>query len=643
MNKKFVGFIVCSLLIIATVLPVAGNIKVESNSPSRAISTYVDTISPYNQPSNPLEITATGPSDLDAVELHYRWSSNNITWTGLVEHSIFEGFESGSQNTSLWSTYQSIPGNARIQWNYGNSHGGSYSCAMDDNDQQQSDYEKNVIFTNFDFSDSTEITIDFWQRHWDDEAHNGISSWNGWTTSASNLDCVAYTNDGNTWYRIITANDLNHQVWTQFEYDISNHEDFSSPADSNFAIAFTQYDNYQLTQDGRAWDDITIEYSTGAPSHDWEFWGVDTSYPWSWNFNFPDDDGYYEFYTIGKKTGELDESPPTSADAICRFNEDPEIFNEVPEDGSVDVPRVPDMEISVSDAEEETMDIKWYSNSEGSWEVFATNIGVEDGTYSQTNENFSEYSTTYYWYVTVSDDIYTIQSPTWSFTTEANQPPYTPNSPSPADGETNVNINKVLTWIGGDPNPGDSVKYDVYFGKSSSPPLVAEDVPQSAYVPGTLDLETKYYWRIDAEDEYGLTANGPLWEFTTQSEPNDPPEAPDIYGPPSGPPSKQLFWAFSSFDPDGHDVKYIIDWGDGDTHETGYYEHSKAVEASHTYSELGDYTIVIKAEDENGLQGPESSFDVTITRSKTANQRLMHILFERFPLLERLMNLFIFR
>jgi hypothetical protein len=637
MNKKFVGFIVCSLLIIATVLPVAGNIKDESNSPSRAINTYVDIISPYNQPSNPLTMTATGPSDLNAVELHYRWSSNNITWTGENQHSIFEGFESGSQNTSLWSTFQA-GNNARIQWNYGFSHNGSYACAMDDYDTNQGDTALNIIYTVFDFSGTNNINLEFYQREWDDEGHDAPQSWSGW----GNYDVVAFTNNGNNWYEIVPEAYLNTEVYTKYNYDISSDPDFEYPVTSNFAISFQQFDNYQLTSDGRAWDDITIDYTTGAPSHDWVYWGVDTSYPWSWNFNFPEDHGYYEFYTIGKKTGELDETPPTNADAICRFNEDPEIFDEKPPDGSADVPRVPEMEISVSDAEEETMDIKWYSNSEGSWEIFATNIGVEDGTYSQTNENFSEYSTTYYWYVTVSDGVYNKQSPTWSFTTEANQPPNTPNSPSPADGETNVNINKVLTWIGGDPNPGDSVKYDVYFGKSSSPPLVAEGISQSAYAPGTLDLETKYYWKINAEDDHGLTANGPLWEFTTQSEPNDPPEAPDIYGPPSGPPAKQLFWAFSSFDPDGHDVKYIIDWGDGDTHETGYYPESKAVEASHTYTGLGDYTIIIKAEDEKGLQGPESSFDVTITRSKTANQRLLHLLFERFPLLERLMNLFIF-
>jgi hypothetical protein len=45
----------------------------------------------------------------------------------------------------------------------------------------------------------------------------------------------------------------------------------------------------------------------------------DTTYSWSWNFDFPNGTGYYEFYSMGKKAGSTDETPPGSADAICRY------------------------------------------------------------------------------------------------------------------------------------------------------------------------------------------------------------------------------------------------------------------------------------------------------------------------------------
>ncbi|MDH7518083.1 MAG: hypothetical protein QHH19_07080, partial [Candidatus Thermoplasmatota archaeon] len=59
----------------------------------------------------------------------------------------------------------------------------------------------------------------------------------------------------------------------------------------------------------------------------WSIWldtsNPDTTYPWSWNFNFPNGTGYYEFYSIGKKAGYSDETPPTFADARCRYNPPP--------------------------------------------------------------------------------------------------------------------------------------------------------------------------------------------------------------------------------------------------------------------------------------------------------------------------------
>jgi len=60
----------------------------------------------------------------------------------------------------------------------------------------------------------------------------------------------------------------------------------------------------------------------GPHGHGWTIWSdasnPDTSYPWSWSFNFPDGGGYYEFYSIGKY-GINTETAPSFADAICYF------------------------------------------------------------------------------------------------------------------------------------------------------------------------------------------------------------------------------------------------------------------------------------------------------------------------------------
>jgi Leucine-rich repeat (LRR) protein/uncharacterized protein YraI len=99
--------------------------------------------------------------------------------------------------------------------------------------------------------------------------------------------------------------------------------------------------------------------------------------------------------------------------------------------------------------------------------------------------------------------------------TGPNNPPNTPSNPSPTNHATGVSINSDLSWSSGDPDAGDTVTYDVYFGTSSTPPLVSNDQSAATYDPGTLSYNTKYYWKIVATDNHGASTTGLLWDFTT--------------------------------------------------------------------------------------------------------------------------------
>ena len=246
--------------------------------------------------------------------------------------------------------------------------------------------------------------------------------------------------------------------------------------------------------------------------------------------------------------------------------------------------------------------------------------------------------TTYYWQIIAWDEFTSTSGPVWSFTTGENQPPNEPSDPDPPDGATDVSIYKKLIWVGGDPDENDEVTYDVYFGTSTPPPLVAEDLTKESYDPGTMALGTTYYWQIVSEDIQGLTTDGPIWSFTTEEEPNEPPTAPDIDGPDTGKPNVELCWTFHSEDPNGNEVKYHIDWGNGKSEETDYYPSCTPVEVCHTYAEKGTYTITAYANDTKGLTGDDSTFKVKIPRTRSIYYSRLYRLFERFPMLERLLT-----
>ena len=107
-----------------------------------------------------------------------------------------------------------------------------------------------------------------------------------------------------------------------------------------------------------------------------------------------------------------------------------------------------------------------------------------------------------------------------------NSPPNTPAVLLPLDDATNQAISSVvLKWQGGDPDSGDTVTYDLYFGTSTGPPLVSGGQSDTTYSPGTLDYHKFYFWKIVAFDNHGVQTPGPLWSFATEPEPL--PEAPD--------------------------------------------------------------------------------------------------------------------
>ncbi|MFC1995017.1 IPT/TIG domain-containing protein [Chloroflexota bacterium] len=102
----------------------------------------------------------------------------------------------------------------------------------------------------------------------------------------------------------------------------------------------------------------------------------------------------------------------------------------------------------------------------------------------------------------------------WTYPGQDNNPPNTPSNPSPANHATGISTNVNLIWSGGDPDLGDTVAYDVYFGTTPAPPMISYHQPATTYDPGILSYNTKYYWKIVAIDSQGASTIGAMWDFT---------------------------------------------------------------------------------------------------------------------------------
>ena len=89
-------------------------------------------------------------------------------------------------------------------------------------------------------------------------------------------------------------------------------------------------------------------------------------------------------------------------------------------------------------------------------------------------------------------------------------PPSVPVLTAPANGATGVAVTPTLTWS----TATGATSYDVYFGTSSTPPMVT-NVTTTSYAPATLSNGTTYYWHIEARNNVGTTDSGAPWSFTT--------------------------------------------------------------------------------------------------------------------------------
>jgi len=237
------------------------------------------------------------------------------------------------------------------------------------------------------------------------------------------------------------SNTVRNSSWIETTYNtITNSSTFISIESEEYNINTSvdpispyiiTYSPFTITATGiSGLDNVTLYYRYSTDNSSWGSnvsWhnesNPDIESPWEWSFNFTNGTGYYEFYSIGNKSGFPDESAPSSADAICFFNESlntlPEIglINPLP-NGTTDVNRLPICQVWANDSDDDTLTVYWYENTTGSWVLRNTNNSISAETIVSYNfTQFTNYSTTFWWKVAINDSIDNISS-WYYFTTE---------------------------------------------------------------------------------------------------------------------------------------------------------------------------------------------------------------------------------
>jgi hypothetical protein len=253
-------------------------------------TSQVSTITPYLQQNNPLAINATASdtgSGLKNATLWYRWTNDNSSPTSISTY-YFTVYDTG---VNKWAVNP------------------SFMVDSDDTTYASTRNHKETELIMTPNSTGTN-TITF--------VHLRCRAYNGGGTGAINLRPLFSGGNGDShpitlaapprWYTVDITNDTNHP--SPWNWSAFNNLECNVQADT-------------LLSDWVYCSMVQIIVGTSTGWIRWNNTGNPDTTPWSgvsWNFNFPNSTGYYQFYSIACDNATNSESAPTSTDAKCQYS-----------------------------------------------------------------------------------------------------------------------------------------------------------------------------------------------------------------------------------------------------------------------------------------------------------------------------------
>jgi outer membrane protein assembly factor BamB len=146
-----------------------------------------------------------------------------------------------------------------------------------------------------------------------------------------------------------------------------------------------------------------------------------------------------------------------------------------------------------------------------------------------------------------------------------------------------------------------------------------------------------YSVTLTVNDETGNASSDLTWAWIQEG--NNPPTTPVIDGRIKGNPEIAYEYTFESSDPEGTQIWYYIDWGDGTSSGwLGPYSSGTILFKSHSWEEKDSYSIRCKAKDVYDDESDWGVLDIQIPYS--CQYPCWQWLCERFPVLTRFLNIF---
>lgn len=209
-----------------------------------------------------------------------------------------------------------------------------------------------------------------------------------------------------------------------------------------------------------------------------------------------------------------------------------------------------------------------------------------------------------------------------------NQPPEPPTINGPKYGEPGVQY--TYTFKASD-EENEDVKYLIDWDDGTT------DVTD--YVNSNTSVQLSHSWNM--KKDYNITAKA----YDTHGKPGDPsvyhirigdqpPNMPRIYGANRCTKDIEYEYGFVSIDPENDNLRYDIDWGDGNIEtDIGPFPSGEIFPRSHSWDKTGTYLIKARVKDEFDYYSYWSEHKISVPLNKAVKFNQLKSLFEQFRLI----------